>query len=107
MLIIFKSKASGDVIMRGENGKEMLRLMGKDADESKGIFTAEQLPAAIVALKQAIAADRPVPDPHRTEKPTGTASDADDGVLLYHRALPVLDLMERSLRDDAYVTWGV
>ena len=107
MLIKFKSKASGDVIMLGENGKEMLRLLGKDADDSKGIFTADQLPAAVAALKQAIALDKARPGVSGIEKPMDTSSDASDGVRLYQRALPVLELMERAMQEDAYVTWGV
>ncbi|MFH1871596.1 MAG: DUF1840 domain-containing protein [Pseudomonadota bacterium] len=107
MLITFKSKASGDVIMLGENGKEMLRLLGKDADDSKGIFTADQLPGAIAALKQAIADDKASPDASQMEKPVNGSYDAGDGVRLYHRALPVLELMERAMQEDAYVTWGV
>lgn len=107
MLIKFKSKASGDVIMLGESGKEMLRLLGKDADDSKGIFTAEQLPGAIAALKQAIAADKALPHPDQMEKPMDTKPDVGDGVHLYQRAFPVLELMERSLQEDTYVTWGV
>ena len=107
MLIKFKSKASGDVIMLGESGKEVLRLLGKDAEDSKGIFTAEQLPGAIAMLKQAIAAYKALPHPLQSEKPTVTNDDAGDGVHLYQRAFPVLELMERSLQEDSYVTWGV
>lgn len=107
MLITFKSKASGDVIMLAENGKEMLRLLGKDADDSKGIFSADQLPGAIAALKQAIAVDKALPDLSQLEKPMDTHYDTGDGVRLYQRALPVLDLMERALHEDTYVTWGL
>jgi len=105
MPIKFKSKASGDVIMLGESGKEMLRLLGKCTDDNKGIFSVDQLSAAIMTLKQAIAADKALPLP--MEVPMGTKDDADDGVRLYQRALPVLELMERSLQEDTYVTWGV
>lgn len=116
MLIEFKSKASGDVIMLGDSGKAMLRLLGKDADDSKGIFSTEQLPGAIAALKQAIATDKALFRTYQTkrlfrsyqtEKPPNTNSDAGDSVRLAQRALPVLELMERSLQEDTYVTWGV
>lgn len=107
MLIKFKSKASGDVIMLGESGKEMLRLLGKGADDSTGIFSADQLRAAIATLKQAIAADKALPDPDQMGEPMDTKYDAGDSVRLYQRALPVLELMERSLQEDTYVTWGV
>lgn len=107
MLIKFKSKASGDVIMLGESGKEMLRLLGKDADDIKGVFTADQLPDAIATLKQAIAVDKALPNSHQMEKPIDSKDDAGDSVHLYQRAQPVLELMERSRQEDTYVTWGV
>ena len=107
MLIKFKSQASGDLIMLGENGTEMLRLLGKDPDDSKGIFTADQLPGAIAALKQAVAEDKASPDLAQMERPMDTNSDVGDGVRLYQRAMPVLDLMERALQEDTFVTWGV
>lgn len=102
MLITFKSKASGDVIMLGQNGREMLRLLGKDADASQGILTVEQLSGAITRLKLAVAEDK-APRPSATE----SGSNADQGVRLAQRALPVLELLERALQGDAPVTWGV
>lgn len=105
MLITFKSKASGDVIMLGQNGREMLRLLGKDADASQGIFTVEQLPGAITLLKRAVAEEK-ARRPTATEA-TESGSNADQGVHLSQRALPVLELLERALQGDAPVTWGV
>jgi len=102
MLITFKSKASGDVIMLGQNGKEMLGVLGKDADAGQGILTVAQLPGAIILLEQAMAADRA-----RRWAPAETGRAADQGVRLSQRALPVLDLLQRSLKGDAAVTWGV
>ena len=58
MLIIFKSPASGDVIMFEKNGKEMLSVLGKDPADAKGIVTVEQLPGAIAAVRAAIDADK-------------------------------------------------
>ena len=51
MLIVFKSPASGDVIMFEKNGKEMLGVLGKDPADAKGIVTVEQLPGAIAAVR--------------------------------------------------------
>lgn len=102
MLITFKSKAGGDVIMLGQNGKQMLSVLGKDADAGQGIFTVAQLPGAILLLEQAMAADQA-----QHWRPADTGRTADDGVRLSQRALPVLDLLQRSLKDDVPVTWGV
>ncbi|MDR1311315.1 MAG: DUF1840 domain-containing protein [Burkholderiaceae bacterium] len=52
MLVIFKSKAAGDLIMFEENARQILDLLGKDADQ--GIITAEQTAQAIVVLEKEI-----------------------------------------------------
>jgi len=106
MLITFKSAASGDVMMFEENGKELLSVLGKDPDADKGIFTVEQLPRAIAALRAAVEADRST----KREQPDADEDDdrqADDSIQLAQRALPLLELLERSLVDKAPVTWGV
>ena len=104
MLITFKSAASGNVIMLGDNGRELLRAMGKDPDADKGIVTVEQLPGAIAALRAAVAADK------RTRREETDADDKDvpgDRIHLAQRALPFLELLERSLQGKVPVTWGV
>ena len=58
MLIIFKSKAGSDVIYLGEHGKAMLKLLGKDPEEKRGVVTVEQLPEAIAKFKAVIDADK-------------------------------------------------
>ena len=97
MLITLKSHASGDVTMLEASGKQMLGLLGKESSETTGIITVDQLPGAINALKLAVAAD----------KATATGGDSDHGIRLFQRAPPILELLERSLKDETPVTWGV
>lgn len=107
MLIIFKSSASGDVIMFEENGKDMLKLLGKDSDAIKGIITVEQLPAAMNALKAAIGADKARLLDQQADAENESEDDSGGEVHLFQRALPLLELMERSLKDKVPVTWGL
>ena len=60
MLYKFKSKAAGDVIMLQPNGRQILEIIGKsDADQLvKGIILPAEMPAALTALHNAIAADQ-------------------------------------------------
>ncbi len=102
MWITFKSKASGDVIMPGQNGKEMLGVLGKDADASRGIVTVAQLPGAIILLQQAMATDKA-----RRRAPAETGGTVAVGVRLSRRPFPVLRLLQRSLQGDAPATWRV
>jgi hypothetical protein len=106
MLIIFKSPASGDVIMFDKNGKEMLGVLGKDPQDAKGIVTVEQLPAAIAALKAAIEADKQR-QKDAADETEGEAKPAAVGVSFFQRAVPLLELLVRSLKDEVPVTWGV
>lgn len=104
MIVTFKSKAAGDVIMFGENAHQLMKIMGKGADRT-GIITPEQLPGAIAALKTAIAESRGEPGPDETaeaEKPAMTQH-----VSLAQRAIPLLELLEWAQKKGAPVTWGV
>ncbi|MBS0553631.1 MAG: DUF1840 family protein, partial [Proteobacteria bacterium] len=39
MLVTFKSAASADVIMFGDIAKQLIAVLGKDPEDSKGIVT--------------------------------------------------------------------
>lgn len=104
MIITFKSRAAGDVIMFGDVAKSMLKIMGKDPEDRQGIVTVEQLPDAISRLRRAIDEDK--------AKRQAQADDEDDEagrnrVSLTQRAVPLLELLQYSLRDEQPVTWGV
>lgn len=109
MLIIFKSPASGDVIMFEKNGKEMLSVLGKDPADAKGIITVDQLPGAIATLRGAIDADKAhaAARADETDADDAEARPAGGGVSFFQRAVPLLELLERSLKDKVPVTWGV
>ncbi|MFY9329092.1 MAG: DUF1840 family protein, partial [Georgfuchsia sp.] len=84
------------------SGKEMLRVLGKDSTDAKGIITVEQLPKAITTLKAAIKADEA-----KLREPTDQDEDAGGCVHLFQRGLPLLELLDLSLTGKAPVTWGV
>ena len=99
MIYKFKSKASGDVIMLGPNGDQMLRILGREP-APKGIIEVEHMAAAIAALRDAVHQDAAPPEEEEDE--------ADGkGVSLHQRLWPVIDLLERSLAAGEPVVWGV
>lgn len=106
MLITFKSPASGDVIMFEKNAKEALGVLGKDPEAHQGIVTVDQLPGAIVTLKTAMAADKGRP-PEPTPSDDEDTDQAGGGVGFAQRAVPLLELLEHALKEEAPVTWGV
>lgn len=104
MIVTFKSKASGDVIMFGDAAHALMKVMGKDPDP-QGIITPEQLPGAIAALKAVIEEGRNQPGPdeeEEAEKPAMTRH-----VSHAQRAVPLLELLEWSLKKNTPVVWGV
>ena len=102
MLVTFESAASGDLSMFEKSAGEVLALLGKDPDAVRGIVTVEQLPGAIAALRTAIAGDK-------ARQPAGekdAETEVDREVSLYQRAVPLLDMLERSAQERKPVTWG-
>ncbi|MGC3963040.1 MAG: DUF1840 domain-containing protein [Rhodocyclaceae bacterium] len=108
MLITFKSRAAGDVIMFGKVAQRMLDAMGKDPNDVRGIITVEQLPAAIAGLRAAVEDDRRANPPETEDdddddedKPRGMAA----AVSFAQRAAPLLDLLGYAQRDSEPVIW--
>lgn len=106
MIVTFKSPASGDVIMFGDVAKRMMEIMGKDPD-GKGIITVEQLPDAIARLRAAIAADKAQRAGGSDEEDVAGRSGLQAPVSLAQRAVPLLELLEWSLKKNKPVVWGV
>jgi hypothetical protein len=107
-MIIFRSQAAADVMMFDDVAKRMMAVMGKE-EAARGIITVEQLPEAIARLKAAIAADKAAHagqyDTPETEETPGGGQRAYVGFA--RRAVPLVELLEYSLKDDKPVTWGV
>lgn len=106
MLIVFKSPACGDVIMFAQNAREMLGVMGKHAEDAKGIVTVEQLAGAIAALNTTIDTDKKKP-PELVAKAIQDSAECGGGIQFFQRAVPLLEMLERSLSNKVPVTWGV
>ena len=110
MIITFKSKAAGDVIMFADVAERLMLIMGKDKTP-QGILTVEQLPAAVAALRAAIAEDKARhagladDDLPQNEKAANGARRAY--VSLAQRAAPLLELLEWANKKAKPVTWGV
>jgi hypothetical protein len=96
-------------MMFGDVAMALMEIMGKAATE-KGIVTVEQLPDAIARLKAAVAqdkAEKPVIDHDERlfeKTPEGGKREA---VSLARRAVPLIELLEYSLKEAVPVTWGV
>jgi Domain of unknown function (DUF1840) len=100
MIYKFKSKATGDVIMLGPNGDQMLRIIGREPS-AKGIIEVEHMAAAIDALQAAVRAEEAQAEVDEDE----AAPRA--GVSLRQRLWPVVDMLKRARDAGQPVVWGV
>jgi hypothetical protein len=98
MIYRFKSPATGDVIMLGPHGDQVLRLLGREPS-AQGIVEPAAMPAALAALQAAIAAE------------TVDSSQDDDAatapVALRQRLWPIIEMLRRAQAADEPVVWGV
>jgi hypothetical protein len=122
MLFEFKSRATGSIVMTDPVGRQMLEAIGRPVSK-QGVMTVEQLPEAIAALKRAIAAEReaiartvsgsaPPNPPAGRRSDDQTEGDTEDFgslplIRFEQRALPLIEILERSLAAGRDVTWGV
>jgi hypothetical protein len=96
MIYKFRSPATGDVIMLGPQGEQVLRLLGREP-APKGIIETAAMPAAIAALQAAVEAE---------EKPA-EEEDKPRPVALRQRVWPMVEMLKRAYAAGEPVTWGV
>jgi hypothetical protein len=96
MIYKFKSPATGDVIMMGPQGDQLLRLLGREP-APKGIIEATAMPAAIAALQAAVDAE---------EAPQDQDNDKPRPVGLRQRVWPMVEMLKRAHAAGKPVTWG-
>lgn len=101
MIYKFKSKATGDLVMLGPHGDQVLRLLGREPAD-KGIFEVSDLPSLIAALEAAVAAQEA---PARAEDEDGP--DGPRAVALRQRVWPLVEMLRRAHREGHPVVWGV
>ena len=97
MIYKFKSAASGDVIMLGPHGDQLLQLLGREP-AAKGIIEAAAMPMALVTLQSAAAAE---------EQARAADASAKPAVALRQRLWPMIDMLRRSHAANEPVVWGV
>lgn len=108
-LVRFTSPAAGEIYMFEDNARTIFSIIGKDAT-AQGIVTAEQVPAAVAALRAAVERERAAPPRDASRK--GVDADAHDEdatpvVGLGQRAYPLIDMLDRAAARGVEVLWGV
>lgn len=111
MIYKFKSKAAADLIMLEDNGRAILKIIGKADPQTlkQGIVQPPEMPAAIAALRQAVQEEEAgLRDKANTAREAGrTASAGGQGISLRQRALPFIQMLERCYAEKKEIVWGV
>jgi len=105
MLYKFKSKNTGDVVMLEPHGRQVLEIIGKEAGP-KGIILPEHIPAALLALRTAIAAEELL-EPQQQLAQNAEQKSQSPAIALRHRALPFMQMLDACHRQGDSVVWGV
>lgn len=102
MIVRFDSKA-GTFIMMGDVATTLIRMMGHSGTIPSAL-PARDIPAALAALREGVAAAPVPPEP----PPAGLFEPMQERpVSLRQRAYPLIDLLERSHRKGCDVVWSV
>jgi cyclopropane-fatty-acyl-phospholipid synthase len=107
MIYKFKSKAAADLIMLEVNGRQLLKILEKNFPEqqAQGVLTVAQMPRAIQAIEEAIAAeDRAHAEAAQAGSPQGAARL---GISLRQRLAPFLAMVRRCMQANEPIVWGV
>ncbi len=98
MLITFKTIAYANITMFGDIGVKMLEMMDFGRTVPGAIY-AEDVPTALDNLNAALATQ-----PEQVQ-PAGDADDDQPAVSLHTRALPLVELLQAAIKEEAYVSW--
>jgi cyclopropane-fatty-acyl-phospholipid synthase len=106
MLYKFKSKATGDVIMLEPQGRQILQIIGKEAD-AKGIILASEMPAAIQDLQEAVVQEEQELQAQHDKDAESAPAGGARGIRLKQRVVPFIDMLKRAHAEEVDVVWGV
>ena len=89
------------------NGQRVLDIMGKDAS-GPGIILPQDMASAIAALQGAIESEETEQQAAIARaKLQGDVPPNFDAISLRKRVGPLVEMLQRSERENASVTWGV
>lgn len=107
MIYKFKSKATGDLIMLGRNGDQLLRLLGREP-APRGIIEVQAMAEARRLILQALAdVDAQAQAPRSPDDDETDDERQREAIGLRQRVWPMLQMLERAEAADEAIVWGV
>ncbi len=95
MLVTFTTKAYADITMFGEVGVALLKMMGHSGTVP-GALLADDVPAALEALRNAVSDIEPQATNDHDDEPK---------VSMHNRALPLMELLTAAAKQGSDVMW--
>jgi len=109
-LVVFRSKAAGEIYMFAETARRIFDILGKD-DTPRGVITADQVPDALARLTAAVDAEkealRAAEQESADAERRGDESVGARAVTLGQRAFPLVEMLRAAQKKKVDVTWGV
>jgi hypothetical protein len=109
-LVVFRSKAAGEIFMFPETARRIFDLIGK-AEAPRGVITADQVPEALARLVAAVeeekaqlkAAEQQAEQSERR----GEEASQPRAITLAQRAFPLIEMLRAAQKKQVDVTWGI
>jgi hypothetical protein len=101
MLVKFQTPAYATITMFGDVAKTLLKMMGMTGS-IPGAIEADDVPAALERLKQAVAE---LPRDTQSDRSSSRGDDDSQHVDLAKRAFPLVQLLEAAAKKKKHVVW--
>lgn len=111
MLVRLTSSTSGEVLMFAEHAHRLFEVIGKECT-ARGVFSEEQLAGAIAALRRAVDDERHAArsggegqQPQAEDDEEVGDNEPEEKVGLGQRAVPLIRLMQQTLKEKGFILW--
>jgi len=109
-LVVFRSKAAGEIFMFAETARRIFDILGRQ-EAPRGVITAEQVPDALRKLVDAVEEEKTQLKAAQEEADVadkqGDVSAKERPVTLGQRAFPLIEMLREAQKMKVDVTWGV
>ncbi|MFZ5540615.1 MAG: DUF1840 domain-containing protein [Pseudomonadota bacterium] len=111
-LVVFRSKAAGEIFMFPEMARRIFEIIGK-AQAPRGVITAEQVPEALARLTAAVEAEKAQLKAAQAQAEEAERRGEDDAakgeraITLAQRAYPLIEMLRAAQKKNVEVTWGI
>ena len=110
-LVVFRSKAAGEIFMFAETARRLLQIIGKDEGE-RGVVRADEIADALQRLTDAVEQEKAQLRQERARQQLDERAGDAHGervqpITLAQRAFPLIEMLRAAQRQRVDVTCGI